>query len=490
MNVATFTLTILFSYLIILKFVSYFAYKASVSSTEDYFLSKRNVGMFALVATTMASIFSTGTVVSAPSEFFTKGTGYFWIFFFALVPAAMIPFVIKFWKLGKTKGFVTPGDLLGDFFQSRRIQFITAIIGILSVIPYATAQLVAVGKTFEALTEGTISYSLGVSIVCLAIGVYLYYGGSRAVIWTDVVQGVIFSTLLIISGFLVVHWAGGWESMLDTLSKNPEQAVFKPTIHYYEYLPMCLSFFLLPYVWQRMYMARSATTVAKNVMILPIVFIILFFVTWVIGTSALTFFPEGLADGDNVLGAIFKTNAPYFGALVLVAAFAAGMSTVDSQLLSAGAIVTHDIRSRIKKGKEADPDDESSYQFARRTTIVLLVLIYIWSLTLQSRSVLSLIVLGVSLTLPFVPCVFGLFYWKRSSEAAAFWSLLISLFVFILKEFTALAPYFPTPLGSASWALISAAGVFVLISLCTNGKALDQKRAEYNKILSLGDAAP
>jgi Na+/proline symporter len=44
-------------------------------------LAGRNIGLFALIGTTMASIFSTGTVVSSPSEFYRQGTGYCWVFF-------------------------------------------------------------------------------------------------------------------------------------------------------------------------------------------------------------------------------------------------------------------------------------------------------------------------------------------------------------------------------------------------------------------------
>ena len=208
MSVTAFTCLVLFIYLVALKFVGYFAYKRSVASSEDYFLAKRKVGVMALVATTCASIFSTGTVVSAPSEFYTEGANYMWIFAFALIPIAMMPVVLKFWKIGKVKQLVTPGQLLHDFYQSKSVSVMTAIIGLLTLIPYAAAQLVAIGKTFEALTDAAVPYEIAVTIVCAALAMYLYFGGSRAVIWTDLVQGIIFSSLLMITGVLVLSWVG------------------------------------------------------------------------------------------------------------------------------------------------------------------------------------------------------------------------------------------------------------------------------------------
>ena len=215
MSITSFTILVLVVYLVFLKVIGLLAYRRAGTDTEDYFLSNREVPMLALVVTTMASLFSTGTIVSSPSEFFTKGSGYFWVFFFILVPVMMMLVVDKFWKLGRVKRFVTPAQLLENFYGSKRVMIVTAVAGLLSMIPHAAAQMVAVGKTFEALTGGAIPYSVGVSSACLAIGLYVYVGGARAVIWTDVVQGTILGTLLLVSGFLVVHWAGGWGVLME-----------------------------------------------------------------------------------------------------------------------------------------------------------------------------------------------------------------------------------------------------------------------------------
>lgn len=482
MSIPIFTIIILFVYLFALKFVGYYAYKKSTHSTEDYFLSNRNVGTFALIATTAASIFSTGTVVASPSEFYSKGTGYFWIFAFTLCASFMGLLVLKFWKLGKAKGFVTPGDLFKDFYKSTPTKVISGIIGITALVPYAAAQMVAIGKTFEALTDGVISYNIAVTIVFFAIGLYLYYGGSRAVILTDVVQGVLFSALLLISGIMCLKWAGGWDSLVtNLLDKAPNNVKFTPSMKYYDNILICASFFLLPHVWQRMYMAKSAKTIAKNVAVIPIIFVFLFSITWVIGNSAFTYLPAEITDADNLLGAIFNLKAPYFGSFVLVAAFAAGMSTVDSQLLSAGSLVTKDLLPH----KELD--SETEFKIARFTTIALLLGIFLWSLTLQNASVFGLIILGVSLTPMLIPATFGIFFWKKSSSKGAFWSMALGLSIFIIKQFTTLGDMLPF-MGAVLWSFITATLSFIIISLLTKHEDLDEKRKEYSDILSINKA--
>ena len=114
-----FTILLLAVYLIGLKFLSYFAHRISTRASEDYFLASRNIGLMALIGTTMASIFSTGTVVSSPSEFYRQGSSYFFVFFFAFMPVVYFFLATKMWRLGKAKGYITPGDMLGDFYKSK-----------------------------------------------------------------------------------------------------------------------------------------------------------------------------------------------------------------------------------------------------------------------------------------------------------------------------------------------------------------------------------
>ena len=475
MSITAFTLIVLAIYLVGLKLISIIAYKKSSTTTEDYFLSSREVGTFALIATMASSMFSSGTVIASPSEFYGDGTGYYWIFSFALCAVFMMPLVLKFWKLGKVKSFITPGDLLGDFYKSHKVKVLTGLIGLIALVPYAAAQMVAIGKTFETLSNGVISYEMGVTIISVSIGLYLYFGGSRAVIITDVVQGVTFASLLIVAGVLCVYWSDGWSNLVGTmLEKAPQNVQFKPSIGYYEHIPMCASFFLLPYIWQRMYMAKSVKTIAKNTMLLPIIFILLFSTTWVIGNSAFSILPEVLKDSDNVIGAIFNSKAPYFGAFILVAAFAAGMSTVDSQLLSAGSLFTKDIiPKRFIK---------NDYKVARIITMALMVGIFLWSLTLKSTSVLALIILGVSLTPILIPATYGAFFWKKASTEGAFWSMALGLGVFILHKWTSLLSFLDIG-GSITWSFLTACSTYVVVSLLTNHKALDAKRKEYGSIL-------
>ncbi len=276
--------------------------------------------------------------------------------------------------------------------------------------------------------------------------------------------------------------------MVDNLMKNlPQNATFAGKVSwtgYYEVAITTISFPFLPYIWQRMYMARSSAMVAKNLMSVPIIFVVLFFVCWVLGTSAVSVFPDGLEDPDSVFGAMFAVKAPFFGALVLVAAFAAGMSTVDSQVLGAGSLVTHDIKPLVG-GRETQADADV-YLFGRWSALFLLIALYVISLFLQKAGIVFLIILGVSLTVVFLPCVFGMFYWKQATSAGASWSLGVGLVVFLIRQFKLFGIgnwEFVQTLGPITWSLIAAIVVFVVVSLATSSARIAHKQQEYDEIL-------
>lgn len=413
------------------------------------------------------------------------------------MPVVYFFLATKMWRLGKSKGYIAPGDMLGDFYKSKSVVFWCAAIGLLALLPYAVAQLVAIGKTFESLTGGKITYFWGVTVVSISIALYMYFGGARAVVWTDMIQGFIFATLLIIAGFMVVSWSGGWDPLITNLTENTAAKtsfVGKIKWSYYELGLLPLSFSFLPYIWQRMYMARSASHVAKNLLAVPIIFIVLFFTTWVIGTSAHTILPDGLKDADSVLGALFSDNAPYFGAMLLVAAFAAGMSTVDSQLLSAGSLLTHDLGGIIRRG---DRESAAIFIFGKWSTVILMAALYLWALTLQSASILNLIILGISLTIMYIPCVFGMFYWKQATPAGAAWSMGGGLIVFCIKqkipfdfEWFGLSSLLPPPMGAISYGLITSIVLFVVVSLVTSNERIAHMQREYDELLGETAAAP
>ena len=173
--------------------------------------------------------------------------------------------------------------------------------------------------------------------------------------------------------------------------------------------------------------------------------------------------------------------------MLLVAAFAAGMSTVDSQLLSAGSLITHDIGGIVRGERR---ESVAIFTFGKWSTVFLMAALYFWALNLKSASILNLIILGISLTIIYIPSVFGMFYWKKATPTGAAWSMGGGLVFFLIKQFQlfGLDALLPGPMGSISYGLAASIFFFVVVSLLTSNERIRDMQEEYDSIL--GTAAP
>ena len=56
--------------------------------------------------------------------------------------------------IGKRFGFVTPGEMLSDYFRSDSIRILVVIVALVFSVPYLGVQLRASGFLFNVLTTG------------------------------------------------------------------------------------------------------------------------------------------------------------------------------------------------------------------------------------------------------------------------------------------------------------------------------------------------
>jgi Na+/proline symporter len=122
--------------------------------------------------------------------------------------------------------------------------------------------------------------------------------------------------------------------------------------------------------------------------------------------------------------------------------------------------------------------------------VFLMAALYLWSLNLKTASILNLIILGISLTIIYIPSVFGMFYWKKATPTGAAWSMGGGLIIFLIKQFQifGLDAWLPGPLGSISYGLAAAVFFFVVVSLLTSNARIRDMQEEYDTILGVTSA--
>ncbi len=186
----------------------------TAKTASDYFLAGRRLSMWVFVLAATATSFSGWTFMGHPGLVYRDGFQYAYASFYAItIPFTGVMFLKRQWMLGKRFGYVTPGEMLSDYFQGDAIRILTVMVALLFSIPYLGVQLGASGFLFNVLTDGLISVNLGMWVLSAVVLIYVASGGLRAVAYVDTLQCILLGLGIIITGFIALDMAGGWTSL-------------------------------------------------------------------------------------------------------------------------------------------------------------------------------------------------------------------------------------------------------------------------------------
>ena len=247
MNEAGTTNTALISFGVYLLGVFFLAWLSSRVREKkefvgEYFLGSRNLGLWAFALTFAATSASGGSFMGFPSKIYTHGWVLaLWIASYMVVPIVGMGLLGKRMnRLARQSGAVTIPDIIKARFKSDAVGMIATLLILFFMFFYLLAQFKAGSKIMTTLLQDVPVYQSTVAalgdaidglpwvggaepdyVLCLlvfsfSVIVYTAFGGFRAVVWTDVMQGVVMGAGVIILLILTLGQVGG-------LSKATEQ---------------------------------------------------------------------------------------------------------------------------------------------------------------------------------------------------------------------------------------------------------------------------
>ena len=215
------------------------------SFLSEYFLGSRGLGVWAFALTFAATSASGGSFTGFPSKIYSHGWVLgLWIGSYMVVPICAMGLLGKrINQVARLSGAITVPDILRDRYNN-------AAFGILSVgliVFFMSFNLVAQFKAGTLIlqtllqdvtyfhdaaallspTTSSIGWFDGVTpeyLLCLfafgaAVIVYTTYGGFHAVVWTDVMQGVVMVVGVLFMLPLAIYLCGGLNKATDTMAK-------------------------------------------------------------------------------------------------------------------------------------------------------------------------------------------------------------------------------------------------------------------------------
>lgn len=442
------------------------ANRGSLDNVNDYFLASKTLSSGHLAVTTMATWFSTFAFLGAPGFYYSKGFTWGFPFIFYLCAGLFLFWFIgrKLWMLSRKKGFITPAELLVDFYRNRLIGYITAIISILSLVPYVLIQVVAIGKVIEGATEGFVSYNLAVIVAGSVAAFYVFLGGMRAIILTDWIQGILFVGIIVVSAIVTIYASGGLMTGLET------SLAVKPDLFYMDTQDMgfslslgfswMLGFILLPHLWQRTYMAKSAEAFTKSMCYQAAIITTIIVGVAITGLLSIGLV-DGLADSDKLVPTLFSTYMPWAMPLLVLATFAAGMSTTDSQLLTVSSVVVKDILQPVTKEKL---DAKRGKMISRYLVLFFVTMITILALLPESQGPIVLLASkGIGLVVLLLIPLIGPLYWEGATAIGALAGMLSGVVFQLTFEFNLFE--LPYKFGAPIPSLLLGLAIFYVVSI-------------------------
>ncbi|MFP6900337.1 MAG: hypothetical protein VCA36_05305, partial [Opitutales bacterium] len=139
-------------YMLMLVWLCYLGYRKGKSTEEDYYLAGRGQGTLVTSLTIMATFFSSAALLGIPGLVYRDGASFF-LFALNLPVAGLAVYLLgnRMRKLGKARGYVTPADMVGDYYGGSAVRLLAAATSALYVLPYVIMQIKAGGYLSQRL---------------------------------------------------------------------------------------------------------------------------------------------------------------------------------------------------------------------------------------------------------------------------------------------------------------------------------------------------
>jgi SSS family solute:Na+ symporter len=189
-------------------------------SASDYFLADRRLPpwLFVLGATVIS--FTGWTFLGNPAVIFRDGFQFAEVSLCAtVIPLAGVMFLKRQWLIGKRFGFVTPGEMFANYFQSEPMRLLLLLVALIFSVPFIGMQLRASGALFGLFSDGAIDRDLAMWLFTAVVFLYVCLGGLRAVVYVASLQALLFAAGIAALGLFAYAKLGGFGAFSGALAK-------------------------------------------------------------------------------------------------------------------------------------------------------------------------------------------------------------------------------------------------------------------------------
>jgi len=389
---------------------------------EQWTVGGRGFGAVLMYLLMAGEVYTTFSFLGASGWAYSRGGPVLYILAY-LTLAYVVSFYLlpPLWEIGRQHGLQTMSDYFALRYGNKYLAAFVCIVGVVFLVPYVQLQLTGLGiivsvASFEGISRTT---AMAVSIVLLTA--FVFASGIRAVAWVSVLKDALMVIAAVSIGIGVPYINfGSLGAMFDALiqakpahltmpgaTNNLGHAWFISTV-----VLTSLGFNMWPHAFGTTFTARSADTIRRNAIVMPLYTITLAFVFFT-GFTAVLVVP-GLANGDLALLTVVRRSFPaWFLGIVGGAGALTAMVPASIFLLTAATLFAKNIYRPLVSPEMTDD------QVARlaKAMVIVLAAISLYLAVYSSTTLVSLLLLGYGGVTQFFPgVVLGLFSRRATAK--------------------------------------------------------------------------
>jgi SSS family transporter len=471
----TFYWIALIFFLIATLVIGYYAFTRS-KSLEDFYIGGRKIGVWALAFTYVATWNSAVTYIGFPGSAYKYGMPMVASGVLSAMFAGLFGWLLLARKLRRQSialDALTIPEYIERRYQSHGARMLSTITILFFTGIYLVAQYAGVAYILQIYLD--LPYGTSIALMAVVMAVYTALGGFLAVVWTDLLCGLVMTCLSVFLFFFALDKLGGWHEIFYTTATavgpqfNEIPGLMGIVVFSY------LAFYTLgslgsPQLIVRFFSIKDKSVWRKAIVLTAVVLAVqtpfmAFLGISVRAAEIKALIPAGLigANTDFALPAFMIHVAPFFAKILfLLGVVAASMSTANSLLLVASTAIGRDL---LQQGFRLRINDD---QVRKITAVAALVITLVTALLSMNKLPMVVLISAMQLSISgasIMPAIIFGVWWKKGTKAGALASMSVGLILPILL-FTVLKPY--NVFGHPFWpSLICSFITYYVVSLYT-----------------------
>jgi SSS family solute:Na+ symporter len=399
---------------------------------EQWTVGGRGFGLLLVWLLMAGEVYTTFAFLGASGWAYSRGAPALYILAYITLGYVVSFFILPpIWELGRTFSLQTQSDFFEARYQSKPLAVLVSLAGVAFLVPYLQIQITGLGIIAQVASFDAIGRTPAMIAGVALVTAFVFAGGIRAVAWVSILKDALMIFAALSIGIAVPYiYFGGIGPMFAALAHaRPAHLVLPgatPNMGHAWYISTVLltslGFYMWPHTFAAAFTARSAATLRRNAIIMPLYTLSLIFIFFT-GFAALLILP-GLSNGDLALITLVRKTFPaWFLGVIGGAGALTAMVPAAIILLTAATLFAKNVYRPLFAPRMT----ELEIGRLARILVVLLSLLALYFSIYSSTTLVSLLLLGYAGVTQFFPGIVLGLYSNRVTKSSVFAGLITGL---------------------------------------------------------------